>query len=182
MNLNAIRLEGQLQPDYFFDFADEVGILDHGRLVLLLALGTLDSIEAIIKKGPVWEKEDYDIASKSQADQIKRLRSHPSLLVWLNGSDNPPPADVEQMYVDDLEAVSWPNPYLSSATAKSTTSLAHRASRWKDHTIGCRQLTGCWIKTRRGSWFRYGDQSWTRSSSSREFASYVTERSPVADR
>ena len=27
MNLNAIRLEGQLQPDYFFDLADENGIL-----------------------------------------------------------------------------------------------------------------------------------------------------------
>jgi exo-1,4-beta-D-glucosaminidase len=39
-------------------------------------------------------------------------------LVWLNGSDNPPPADVEQMYIDILTKNQWPNPYLSSATAK----------------------------------------------------------------
>jgi len=44
-----------------------------------------------------------------------------SLLVWLNGSDNPPPPDVEQMYIDILKKYSWPNPYLSSATAKPTT-------------------------------------------------------------
>jgi len=117
MNLNTIRLEGQLQSDYFFDLADEEGILimagwcccshwehwEHG---------------ADYTDGPTWDKEDFDIAARSLTDQIKRLRSHPSLLVWLNGSDNPPPANVEQMYVDILKKYYWPNPYLSSATAK----------------------------------------------------------------
>jgi exo-1,4-beta-D-glucosaminidase len=70
------------------------------------------------KEGPVWDKEDYDIAAKSQADQIRRLRNHPSVLVWLNGSDNPPPADVEQTYVAILKQYQWPNPFISSATAK----------------------------------------------------------------
>ena len=74
-----------------------------------------------MKEGPTWDKEDYDIAAKSQADQIRRLRNHPSLLVWLNGSDNPPPPDVEQMYIDILKKYQWPNPFLSSATAKPTT-------------------------------------------------------------
>ena len=120
MNLNSIRLEGQLQPDYFFDLADEEGIL-------IMAGWCCCShwehwtYRGDYQKGPVWEKKDYDIASKSQTDQIKRLRRHPSLLVWLNGSDNPPPPDVEQMYIDILKKYSWPNPYLSSATAKTTT-------------------------------------------------------------
>jgi exo-1,4-beta-D-glucosaminidase len=73
------------------------------------------------QEGPTWDKEDYDIAAKSQTDQIRRLRNHPSLLVWLNGSDNPPPQDVEQMYIDILMQYQWPNPYLSSATAKPAT-------------------------------------------------------------
>ena len=120
MNLNAIRLEGQLQPDYFFDLADEEGIL-------IIAGWCCCShwehwaYRSDYQKGPVWEKKDYDIAAKSQTDQIKRLRNHASLLVWLNGSDNPPPPDVEQMYIDILKKYSWPNPYLSSATAKPTT-------------------------------------------------------------
>jgi exo-1,4-beta-D-glucosaminidase len=50
-----------------------------------------------------------------------RLRQHPSLLVWLNGSDNPPPADVERAYLKVESATHWPNPILSSATATPTT-------------------------------------------------------------
>ena len=117
MNLNAIRLEGQLQPDYFFDLADEFGIL------IMAGWCCCSHWEhwqhrSDYKEGPIWDKEDYDIAAKSQADQIRRLRNHPSLLVWLNGSDNPPPLDVEQMYIDILKKYNWPNPFISSATAK----------------------------------------------------------------
>ena len=120
MNLNAIRLEGQLQPDYFFDLADESGIL------IMAGWCCCSHWEhwkhtSEYKEGPTWEKKDYEIAAKSQSDQIRRLRNHPSLLVWLNGSDNPPPPDVEQMYIDILKKYDWPNPFLSSATAKTTT-------------------------------------------------------------
>lgn len=119
MNLNAIRLEGQLQPDYFFDLADEYGIL------IMAGWCCCSQWEHWQHRpdypvGPIWDKEDYEISGKSLADQVRRLRSHPSLLVWLNGSDNPPPADVEQMYLDVLKKYQWPNPVLSSATAKST--------------------------------------------------------------
>ncbi len=117
MNLNAIRLEGQLQPDYFFDLADEYGILIMAGWCCCSHWEHWQHRNDY-KEGPVWDKEDYDIAAKSQADQIRRLRNHPSVLVWLNGSDNPPPADVEQMYVDILKKYQWPNPFISSATAK----------------------------------------------------------------
>jgi exo-1,4-beta-D-glucosaminidase len=40
------------------------------------------------------------------------------MLAWLNGSDNPPPADVEKMYISSLKQYQWPNPFISSATAK----------------------------------------------------------------
>ena len=36
----------------------------------------------------------------------------------MNGSDNAPPPDVEKTYIDVLEKHHWPNPYISSATAK----------------------------------------------------------------
>src|SRR3989454_3761165 len=120
MNLNTIRLEGQLQPDYFFNLADEYGIL------IMAGWCCCSHWEhwqhrPDYEAGATWKKEDYEIAARSEADQIRRLRNHPSLLVWLNGSDNPPPPDVEQMYVDILKKYQWPNPFLSSATAKETT-------------------------------------------------------------
>ena len=39
-------------------------------------------------------------------------------MVWLNGSDNPPPADREQAYLDIEKETRWPKPVISSATAK----------------------------------------------------------------
>jgi exo-1,4-beta-D-glucosaminidase len=117
MNLNTIRLEGQLQPDYFFDLADEYGILVMAGWCCCSHWEHWQHRDDY-KEGPVWDREDYDIAAKSQTDQIRRLRSHPSLLAWFNGSDNPPPADVEQMYTTILKEQQWPNPFVSSATAK----------------------------------------------------------------
>lgn len=120
MNLNTIRLEGQLQPDHFFDLADESGILIMAGWCCCSHWEHWQHFPGY-ENGPTWEKKDYEIAAMSQSDQIRRLRNHPSLLVWLNGSDNPPPPDVEQMYIDILKKYQWPNPFLSSATAKTTT-------------------------------------------------------------
>jgi exo-1,4-beta-D-glucosaminidase len=67
---------------------------------------------------PKWIPADFKIAEQSLRDQIYRLRSHASLFVWLNGSDNPPPPDVEQTYLKVEKELLWPNPTVSSATAK----------------------------------------------------------------
>src|SRR6266850_4653097 len=117
MNLNTIRLEGQLQPDHFYDLADEYGILIMAGWCCCSHWEHWTHRDDY-KQGPVWDKEDYEVAAKSQADQIRRLRNHPSLLVWFNGSDNPPPKDVEQTYVEIIKKYNWPNPFVSSATAK----------------------------------------------------------------
>jgi exo-1,4-beta-D-glucosaminidase len=36
--------------------------------------------------------------------------------VWLNGSDNPPPVEVERVYLDIEKELQWPNPIVSSAS------------------------------------------------------------------
>src|SRR5258708_23701705 len=36
-----------------------------------------------------------------------------SVFVWLNGSDGPPPANVEQMYLNIEQQESWPNPTIA---------------------------------------------------------------------
>ena len=111
MGLNTIRLEGKLEPKEFFDLADKRGIL------VMAGWCCCDHWEHWSN----WKPEDYKIAEQSLRDQMYRLRSHPSLLVWLNGSDNPPPPDVEQTYLKVEKELLWPNPVISSATGKPTT-------------------------------------------------------------
>jgi exo-1,4-beta-D-glucosaminidase len=111
MNLNAIRLEGKLETDEFFDLADKMGVL------VIAGWCCCDHWE----KWDAWGARDLELATASLRAQILRLRSHPSLMLWMNGSDFPPPANVEQAYIKVLQENSWPNPYVSSASAMPTT-------------------------------------------------------------
>jgi exo-1,4-beta-D-glucosaminidase len=111
MHLNTIRLEGKLETDDFFRLADEHGIL------IMAGWCCCDHWEHWKK----WTPEDLEVATASLRSQSLRLRSHPSLLVWLNGSDGPPPANVETAYLNVLKETHWPNPVLSSAAARTTT-------------------------------------------------------------
>jgi exo-1,4-beta-D-glucosaminidase len=110
MNLNTIRLEGKLETESFFRLADEQGIL------VMLGWCCCDHWE----QWKTWTPEDLSIATASLRAQMLRLRQHASLLVWLNGSDNPPPADVERAYLQVESDTHWPNPVLSSATSTPT--------------------------------------------------------------
>jgi exo-1,4-beta-D-glucosaminidase len=110
MGLNTIRLEGKLETQEFLDLADQQGIL------VMAGWCCCDFWE----RWPRWKPADFEIAQQSLRDQIYRLRSHPSLVMWLNGSDNPPPPDVEQMYLSIEKQLLWPNPVVSSATGKPT--------------------------------------------------------------
>ena len=111
MNLNTIRLEGQLETDRFFDRADERGILIMAGWVCC----------SYWQQWEKWKPRDLPIAVESLRSQIRRLRSHPSMLVWLNGSDEPPPPKIEKAYLKVLHDLDWPNPSLSSASADRTT-------------------------------------------------------------
>ena len=110
MGLNTIRLEGKLETEEFFEKADRKGVL------VMAGWCCCDHWEHWSK----WSDADYKIAEQSLVDQMYRMRSHPSLVMWLNGSDNPPPPDVEQMYLTVEKKLLWPNPVVSSATAKPT--------------------------------------------------------------
>jgi exo-1,4-beta-D-glucosaminidase len=106
MNLNTIRLEGKMEPEPFFELADRYGILIMAGWCCCHHWERWDD----------WKEEDYGIAAESLRSQILRLRTHPSMLVWLNGSDFPPPARVEKTYLGILEELRWPNPVVSNAT------------------------------------------------------------------
>ncbi len=111
MGLNTIRLEGRLDHDEFFEKTDKLGIL------VMPGWTCCDAWE----RWKTWKGDQRKVAAASLTDQIGRLRNHPSVFVWLNGSDGPPPADVEKMYLDIEKDLGWPNPIISSASAEKTT-------------------------------------------------------------
>jgi exo-1,4-beta-D-glucosaminidase len=110
MNLNTIRLEGKLEDEHFLDLCDRQGIL------VMAGWSCCDHWE----KWDNWKAEDYVISAESLRDQVRRLRTHPSVFDWLNGSDYPPPPKVEETYLRILKELDWPNPYQSSASQAAT--------------------------------------------------------------
>jgi exo-1,4-beta-D-glucosaminidase len=110
MGLNTIRLEGRIDRDELFNKTDEMGIL------VMPGWTCCDAWEVWDK----WNAETRQVAAASMADQARRLRNHASVFVWLYGSDGPPPADVEKMYLATLSQAEWPNPSVSSASETPT--------------------------------------------------------------
>ncbi|HVP50457.1 MAG TPA: beta galactosidase jelly roll domain-containing protein [Candidatus Bathyarchaeia archaeon] len=111
LGLNTVRLEGKLESQSFYDLADKYGIL------VMAGWCCCDMWE----RWNEWGAEQNRIAQASLRDQVRLLRNHPSMLVWLNGSDNPPIPTVESTYLRIEKEELWPNPTLSSATEKPTT-------------------------------------------------------------
>jgi exo-1,4-beta-D-glucosaminidase len=106
MNMNTIRLEGRLDRDEFFEKTDRLGIL------VMPGWTCCDAWE----RWKNWKGDQNRVAAASLRDQITRLRTHPSVFVWLNGSDNPPPTEIETMYLNIEKELQWPNPVVSSAS------------------------------------------------------------------
>jgi exo-1,4-beta-D-glucosaminidase len=111
LGLNTIRLEGRLDREEFYDKADRLGIL------VMAGWTCCDAWE----QWKHWQPEQHEVAVASLESQIRILRKHPSVFVWLNGSDNAPPPGVEKSYLKVLKHLRWPNPVLSSASAQATT-------------------------------------------------------------
>ncbi|HYK90425.1 MAG TPA: glycoside hydrolase family 2 protein [Acidobacteriota bacterium] len=111
MGLNTIRLEAKMDREQFFDKTDRLGLL------VMPGWTCCDAWE----RWKNWTDETKKVAAASLVSQITRLRTHASVFVWLNGSDGPPPAEIETTYLNILKDLHWPNPSISSAAADSTT-------------------------------------------------------------
>jgi exo-1,4-beta-D-glucosaminidase len=110
MRLNAIRLEGKLMNDHFYETADRDGILVMPGWCCC----------SYWERWRNWKPEDYTIAGDSLRGQIRRLRNHPSVFVFLYGSDESPNEQAERVYLKVLEEEHWPNPSISSAASRRT--------------------------------------------------------------
>jgi exo-1,4-beta-D-glucosaminidase len=110
LNLNAIRQEGKLEDDHFYDLCDRLGI------IVLPGWCCCDQWE----QWNEWDAENYETAAASMRDQARRLQRHPSVFAFLYGSDFAPPARVEKMYLQILKDSGWPNPSIASASSRTT--------------------------------------------------------------
>src|SRR5690349_23339335 len=81
LGLNTIRLEGKLETDDFYARTDALGILT------IPGWMCCDRWQAWDK----WTPGDHRIAMASMDAQARRLRSHPSVIDFLIGSDEAPP-------------------------------------------------------------------------------------------
>ncbi len=110
MNLNTVRLEGKMMNDHFFETTDRMGILVMPGWCCC----------SYWERWKGWKPEDYKLAGESLRDQIRRLRNHASVFVFLYGSDNSPNEEAEKVYLKVFEEEHWPNPTISSATDAKT--------------------------------------------------------------
>ena len=115
LGLNTIRSEGKLEDSRFYDLADRDGIM------ILPGWECCDKWESAAKTGgEPWDAADEKVAAASMASEARLLRNHPSVIGFLIGSDNAPPAAVARIYVDTLHAEDWSLPIVAAATPQGT--------------------------------------------------------------
>jgi exo-1,4-beta-D-glucosaminidase len=115
LGLNTIRSEGKLEDARFYELADRNGIM------ILAGWECCDKWESWAKTGGApWDAADEKVAAASMASEARLLRNHPSVIGFLIGSDNAPPAALSKMYVDTLHAEDWPLPIIAAAVDGAT--------------------------------------------------------------
>jgi exo-1,4-beta-D-glucosaminidase len=116
MGLNTVRLEGHIEPAEFFDLTDRMGILT------MPGWECCDKWEGNVngsEPGDTWKAADFVTAKSSMSAEATMLRDHPSVISFLIGSDFAPDAQIEQNYVDALNAADWRNPVITAAADDS---------------------------------------------------------------
>ncbi|NOR75775.1 MAG: glycoside hydrolase family 2 [Draconibacterium sp.] len=121
MNMNSIRCEGFWGKDEnLYDLCDEYGILVmigwncHWEWEEYLLKPTHE------KYGGAFNEEDINLLADSWLDQMMWLRNHPSIYVWMLGSDKLPAPELERAYIDQFEKYDPSRPYVTSAGGAGT--------------------------------------------------------------
>ena len=103
MNLNTIRLEGFWgSSQKLYDLCDQHGIL------LMAGWSCHWEWDEYVGKpcdqfGGIITPEEMDLIARSWRDQVVWLRNHPSIFVWLVGSDKLPRPQLEKKYIQIFE-------------------------------------------------------------------------------
>ena len=113
MGLNAIRLEGKFEHKEFYEYCDELGIL------LIEGFNCADAWQ----RWELWKENTIELSNKSVKSLIKKLSPHPSVIIFILGSDFPPIDDILIKWLEIFKNNKWPNEILYSATRLNNTGV-----------------------------------------------------------
>ena len=173
MGLNTIRLEGKLEDQT---------ILRHRRREGILVMPGWCCCDH-------WEKWTSGTPRTSWSptaslrDQILRLRGHPCVFTWLNGSDGPPAAESSRPTSTSSSELGWPNP--GRVVRHGEEDHGERAKRHEDARalrVGPAALLVHGHRTRRRPRLRHRDRARARAAAAREPAPDAAAGPPLADR
>ena len=123
MNLNTIRPEGFWGNNHdLYDICDRQGVL-----IMTGWSCQWEWPEYCGKKvcddlyGCVQTPEEVALVASSWKDMIKWLRNHPSIFMWMTGSDMLPLPELERKYIEILAADDPTRPMVTSAAMKKST-------------------------------------------------------------
>ncbi len=113
MNLNTIRLEGFWgNSEKLYDYADENGLL------VMLGLSCHWEWEEYCGRPEnefmAIKPTEYKLHEQAYLDQVYWLRNHPSVFLWVFGSDKLLPTELEKMLTDSMALVDPTRPILAS--------------------------------------------------------------------
>ena len=121
MNLNSIRCEGFWgKDDNLYDLCDEYGIM------VMIGWNCIWEWEEYLAKpchpkyGGAVSPEDINFLAACWKDQMLWLRNHPSIYLWMLGSDKLPHPDLEKKYVELFAKYDPSRPYSTSAGGAGT--------------------------------------------------------------
>lgn len=112
LGLNMLRWEAKIADDDVIEIADREGIP--------VMLGWMCCAQW--EHWDEWSAEDQWVARESMRTQIRALRSHPSVVLWADGSDGLPPNAVLNDYHRILQELHWQNAMVDT--------VSHRNERW----------------------------------------------------
>ena len=116
MHLNTIRMEGFWgESSDIFNLCDEKGILMMIGISCQWEWKNLLGGNTEDEYGCIASPKDIKTAAESFEDEIKWLRNHPSIFVWLYGSDKNPRPALEKEYQNILSRYDTTRPFLCSA-------------------------------------------------------------------
>jgi len=120
MDLNTVRLEGFWGcSQRLYDLADRLGIL------LMVGWSCHWEWEGYLGRavddfGPARTEPEMELLDRSLGDQVRWLRHHPSILVWVLGSDTIPRPALEQRYRATLADLDPTRPCLAGCKERTS--------------------------------------------------------------
>ncbi len=111
LGLNLIRWESKIADDTMIDMADREGV------PVMLGWMCCQQWEDWNE----WSAEDHWVARASLRARIRELRSHPSVVLWANGSDGLPLDPILRDYTEILKESHWQNGVLDTVAAGNRT-------------------------------------------------------------